>query len=100
MINSKSDFFAILLKNFLHIGNILGPVNFKLMKSNGIMIGHISIVVVWVPVLNLIKFSFNHLKLNQLNFLSVKIIFQLHNYIENWFYLNNDVNKTITKNGN
>ena len=54
MINSKSDFFfAILLKkNLLHIGNVrLGPVNFKLMKSNfGIMIVIISIVVVgWVP---------------------------------------------------
>lgn len=107
MINSKSDFFfAILLKkNLLHIGNVrLGPVNFKLMKSNfGIMIGHHKYRGrgMGTEVLNLIKkFSFNHLKLNQLNFLSVRDnIPATQLYEKTGFILNNDVNKTITKNG-
>lgn len=107
MINSKSDyFFAIILKkNLLHIGNVkLGPIDFELMKSNfGILIGHKDYRGrgIGTEVLNLIKkFSFNYLKLKQLKFLSVRNNYAAtHLYEKTGFILNNDVNKTMFKDG-
>ena len=106
MIKSKNDFFfAITLKkNYRHIGNVrLGPVDFKLMKSNfGILIGEKNFrgTGIGTEVMNLIKdFSFNNLKLRQLIFFSVKDnLAATQLYIKTGFTLNKNIKKIMIKN--
>jgi ribosomal-protein-alanine N-acetyltransferase len=108
MIASEVDyFFAILLKkNLQHVGNVrLGPVDFKLMKSNfGIMIGSKNFrgCGVGTEVLNLIKeFSFGYLKLKQIIFPVVQEhVPAMRLYKKAGFVLQkNTLKKTFNKNG-
>ncbi len=107
MTSSKVDyFFAILLKkNFQHVGNVrLGPIDFKLMKSNfGILIGNKNNrgCGIGTEVIKLVKeFGFKHLKLKQIVFPVVEEhLPAMRLYKKAGFVLNNKLKKTFNKNG-
>ena len=107
MMSSKVDyFFAILLKeNLQHVGNVrLGPIDFKLMKSNfGILIGSKNYRGrgVGTEVIKLIKeFGFGYLKLKQIIFPVVEEhLPAMQLYKKAGFVLHNKLKKTFNKNG-
>ena len=107
MISSEIDyFFAILLKkNLQHVGNVrLGPIDFKLMKSNfGILIGSKTNrgCGIGTEVIELIKeFGFGYLKLQHIIFPVVEEhLPAMRLYEKAGFTLHNKLNRTLNKDG-